>query len=604
MVDVTDSDPGFVRGQIPNAAQWNSYFAEKVDTVNGDLTTPNVTGGIFAGDPSFTGAPTFPGGGVFSGGTWGGALTLSGSGTALAVTNNATVGGTLGVTGAATVGGTLGVTGALSVTSNATVNGKLGLDTAATGGVPFMLLHSDGGNLNVLADAWADDDGFGLNFQVQGSRSAEEYWGVTGAVPGVGPSMKAYGVDLTADVRGIISAQNEGELWFGNDTGLVLKLVGPTGVPAENYVQLTSAYLGNTARVTAMGEASASLSLVASGSGTVYARNANGVIATFTTALGGSVNYVAVTATTTGGLAAVTATGDANASLSVAASGTGTVFARNAGGTAAEMLAVASSVNRVRLTSSVTGGDPSVSSVGSDTDIGLILEPKGTGAIQATTDGDTRGTYARDWQGLRSTSTQVASGVNAVISGGNYNRASAAHTVIGGGQLNIADGTYSIIPGGFRADTRGQYGWFGFASGFFATEGDAQGGWFILRGTSIAGAAVRLTSNGGAIDAVAPGINSVLIGSQRFVSFTIQIVGQKTTGAVTVGNAYFNDVLIAKEGGGTVIIYVGGSPRTLGLTLPTVGITIGGEGLLNVTCTPGDADDWQFVAKLSTVEAT
>lgn len=58
--------------------------------------------------------------------------------TTVAVTNNATVGGTLGVTGNTTIGGTLGVTGAttlsstLGVTSNATVGGTLGVTGATT----------------------------------------------------------------------------------------------------------------------------------------------------------------------------------------------------------------------------------------------------------------------------------------------------------------------------------------------------------------------------------------------------------------------------------------------------------------------------------------
>jgi hypothetical protein len=59
-----------------------------------------------------------------AGGTVTGGTTFSGSGTGLAVTNNATIGGTLGVTGAATFSG--GLTGALT--------GHASLDFPLTGG--------------------------------------------------------------------------------------------------------------------------------------------------------------------------------------------------------------------------------------------------------------------------------------------------------------------------------------------------------------------------------------------------------------------------------------------------------------------------------------
>lgn len=69
----SDSNPGFVTGQRPTATQWNSYFAEKVDVTNGDLTDPTFHGTL-AGTPAisgawnFTGTPTFANGAIFSSG--------------------------------------------------------------------------------------------------------------------------------------------------------------------------------------------------------------------------------------------------------------------------------------------------------------------------------------------------------------------------------------------------------------------------------------------------------------------------------------------------------------------------------------------------------
>jgi hypothetical protein len=85
---------------------------------NKTLTNPSVNGAVLSG--TLSGAPTFSG-----------AVTASAAGTALAVTNNATVGGTLGVTGALTAGslatgGGAAVTGAVTAASvSANSNGAL-----------------------------------------------------------------------------------------------------------------------------------------------------------------------------------------------------------------------------------------------------------------------------------------------------------------------------------------------------------------------------------------------------------------------------------------------------------------------------------------------
>lgn len=43
------SNPGFVFGQVPTAAQWNSYFTTKADAVSGTLTSPTISGGTVTG---------------------------------------------------------------------------------------------------------------------------------------------------------------------------------------------------------------------------------------------------------------------------------------------------------------------------------------------------------------------------------------------------------------------------------------------------------------------------------------------------------------------------------------------------------------------------
>jgi hypothetical protein len=90
----------------------------------------------------------------------------------------------------------------------------------------------------------------------------------------------------------------------------------------------------------------------------------------------------------------------------------------------------------------------------SSTDVDFAIIPKGEGALLAqipdgsVTNGDKRGTYATDWQRLRTSSSQVASGNYSTIGGGGSNSTSDDYTTIGGGEANIASGTHSVIGGG------------------------------------------------------------------------------------------------------------------------------------------------------------
>lgn len=78
----------------------------------------------------------------------------------------------------------------------------------------------------------------------------------------------------------------------------------------------------------------------------------------------------------------------------------------------------------------------------------LILEPAGTGSLQRSTGGDSRGLNATDLQAIRSASTQVASGQEATIGGGRQNTASGLRSVVAGGQNNRALAYRSTVSGG------------------------------------------------------------------------------------------------------------------------------------------------------------
>lgn len=95
----------------------------------------------------------------------------------------------------------------------------------------------------------------------------------------------------------------------------------------------------------------------------------------------------------------------------------------------------------------------SLASTNAATNVDAAIVPKGTGALlsrvpdSTSAGGNKRGTYAVDWQLLRTSAAQVASG--------NY-------STIGGGYRSTASGQYSTIPGGYQCTASGQYT---FASG-------------------------------------------------------------------------------------------------------------------------------------------
>ncbi len=71
------------------------------------------------------------------------------------------------------------------------------------------------------------------------------------------------------------------------------------------------------------------------------------------------------------------------------------------------------------------------------------------GAIQSTpSGGNARGTKATDLQIDRAAATQVASGTNSVLAGGQNNTASGTGSAVAGGDTNLASGVSSAVVGG------------------------------------------------------------------------------------------------------------------------------------------------------------
>jgi hypothetical protein len=108
---------------------------------------------------------------------------------------------------------------------------------------------------------------------------------------------------------------------------------------------------------------------------------------------------------------------------------------------------------------------PQIKAAGSGTDIPLVLQPKGTGALQAqltdstATGGNARGQYAVDFQTYRTAASQVASGNFSVIAGGATNKSTGSESFVGAGLGNTASGyTGGVVAGSGNTASGGNSG--------------------------------------------------------------------------------------------------------------------------------------------------
>jgi len=173
---------------------------------------------------------------------------------------------------------------------------------------------------------------------------------------------------------------------------------------------------------------------------------------------------------------------------------------------------------------------------GAATDIGIVISPKGNGAIQASirTDssvgGNIRGTNAIDLQMYRSAATQVAAANRSVIIGGVYGTVTAGATDAGmysagnGSSIN-ASGSNSVIVGGTgQSIQNSQSAIVGGASNlvsgskagtFCAVGGQATNTNAIIIGSSYSGASAYGSTVLNGASCYAMGQNSVTLGGEN-----------------------------------------------------------------------------------------
>lgn len=113
--------------------------------------------------------------------------------------------------------------------------------------------------------------------------------------------------------------------------------------------------------------------------------------------------------------------------------------------------------------------------------VGISIEPKGEGAIQASTGGNARGKFANDFQRERTLSTDVASGEYAGLFAGRNNAAPGKRAAVFCGENNDASEEDSSIISGRQAKTRYVGESAQATTGFGNVQGSAQVSRVVMR---------------------------------------------------------------------------------------------------------------------------
>jgi hypothetical protein len=218
----------------------------------------------------------------------------------------------------------------------------------------------------------------GTHFQVTSVASGANFLRATGAAASSAPVLSAQGSDTNIDLT--LNPKGTGQVKATNATNMIVSSIGQGGFGSFLAQSSTgSAYLFGYSGGSEVGR--------------VYFSSANSVgIATSSAAAqqfvvtntASAVNYVQVTGAATGAGGTISAQGsDTNIPIFIQAKNSGWVESKSNGKTAfIAYNASSSAVNYIQVDGKVSGTGPSISALGSDTNIDLTLTPKGTGNVR------------------------------------------------------------------------------------------------------------------------------------------------------------------------------------------------------------------------------
>ena len=230
-----------------------------------------------------------------------------------------------------------------------------------------------------------------INFSVGAGAQASDhctYVNVVGAAAGNSPAISAqrtYAADSAAFGLSFYTAgQGNMEFYSDNTTVPLFKMVRvASGV---NYLNVGPGASGNNPYFEAKGtNAAVGINLLTKSSGAYgfYTNSSSPVQQFGITHTASAVNWVSVTGNTTGQSAIISAAGETNVGLRLTTKGTGALrfYTDSSLYQQFQISRTASTVNYLNVTGAATGNDPALSAQGSDSTLGLSIYTAGTGNI-------------------------------------------------------------------------------------------------------------------------------------------------------------------------------------------------------------------------------
>lgn len=265
---------------------------------------------------------------------------------------------------------------------------------AGTAGNPTL---SVGGALDIVMNSGSaiEDDSNNPYLVFSKVASSVNHIQIDNAATAAYPSIRSTGLDTNISL-GIYSKGNGGVI-IATSSGTAPQLVASHTASSVNWVNATGSATGNNVSIGAQGaDTNIGITHAAKGTGGQLFTSSGGTQFAITNT-SASVNYVSLTGAATGNNVSVTAAGsDTNIGVSLTAKGTGTLDFINGGGLQCRITGSASTVNYLAIGGSGTGTPVSLNSLGSDTNVGLDLATKGTGALRFNVNSAFRATLLND----------------------------------------------------------------------------------------------------------------------------------------------------------------------------------------------------------------
>lgn len=411
---------------------------------------------------------------------------------------------------------------------------------------------------------------------------------------------------LTGDINVIVPNTVQLYYIYNNTSGahtLTVKTASGTGIAVAQgthailYSDGTNVLNGFTAIVTSTVALSAgsanspNLNFVGSGSTGIYSPTTN----QFAITAGGfevmnfisaasSVNYLQASASATGSALSISGLGsDSNIGINYIAKGTGSHnFIANGGATQFYIGNVSSAVNQLNVAGSAAGNSPVLAASGSDTNLNIILTPKGLGTVVSTTfTGDLVGNV-----------TGNVSGSAGSVSG-NAATATALQTARAINGVNF-DGTAAITVTAAAGTLTGAT----LASNVLASSLTSVGTLAALTVTatitgSISGNAATVTTNANLTGAVTSVGNATTIANN---AITTALINNAAVTLAKIANASASSKLLGSGASGSGSSY---SEITLGTSLSMTGTT------LNVAASASPVKAWcNFAGATGSINAS